>query len=321
MSNFAITGASGFLGTHVSHTLNRAGHGVLAIIREQPAGRGFRNCFSFDPVSAGPELAHQANLVRSLAEKLRDENVSTLIHLAAEFVSHHSLPEHALSLVNSNIFYGAAILEACKIAGVTRIVSAGTSWQNYQGAHYHPVSMYAATREAFEKIAMHYTLNEQFQIDALHFFDTYGPGDSRKKLLPLLRAHFLECLAAYRRSQPLPEPLKLGPCTQLINLLHIEDAASAVCVAANSPGIQGRIPVFSVRSPHSVPMQELLEIVGRHFFTLTRRELPLAVGHLPGRPREMQTDWVFGESLSGWRPKIDLQTGINHYFLSNTEPL
>lgn len=319
MSSIAITGITGFLGRHVATHLAREGYKVIGISRNPFPKTTTSDLFVFDPTSVNSSLV-QGNKVRSLAEKLLDTKTKTLIHLGAEFLAHHELPEQALSLVNSNIVYGATILEACRLANVKRVICAGTSWQNYKGADYHPVSLYAATREAFETLAAHYALNEQFRIDALHFFDTYGEGDSRKKLLPLLREHFRNCLASHRKTGELPEPMKLGPCTQLINLLHINDAASAVCLAAKAPGEVGHIPMYSIRNHRPISMRDLLKFISELFSSLTGGiNLPLDIGKLPGRPREMEQDWNYGAQLGDWSPEIDLETGLKDYFLRTTE--
>ena len=80
-----------------------------------------------------------------------------IIHLASLYLASHR-PDQVADLVNANILLGTSLLEAAKLAGVRWFLNTGTIWQNYQSPEcsdeYHPVNLYAATKQAFITMAM-----------------------------------------------------------------------------------------------------------------------------------------------------------------------
>ncbi len=315
MGSLAITGASGFMGSRFGAFSRAKGVRVLGLSRSSvPSGScdAHHRLVGFDSANSGEVDA----AIRELAGVLSDNGVEVLVHLAAEFVAHHSTPAQAISLVDSNVRFGSAVLEACRLAGVKRMIAAGTAWQHYQGEPYRPVSLYAATREAFDSLARHYSETENLQVIRLHFYDSYGEGDSRRKLVSILKSHFQQCLAAVRQGASLPAPLALGPCENLINLLHFDDVVRAIDAAVSGavPSTE-TYPLFAVRAAESVRVRRVVDDVSLIFRQHANVDLPLQIGALPGRPREMLKDWNFAPGIPGWTPLIGLSEGLRRYLL------
>lgn len=315
MLRVAITGASGFTGSRFGFLARTEGARVLGLSRTTvPEGccdeihvlHGFGN--------ADPQRMEES--VLKLAETLAQHHIDVLVHLAAEFIAHHRSPLEAISLIDSNVRFGTGVLEACKMAGVARVVTAGTAWQHFEGRPYFPVSLYAATREAFESVARHYSESAGMEIVRLHFYDSYGEGDQRPKLLPILKGHFDRCIAAFGKGDSLPAPLPLGPCDSLINLLHVNDVSRAILVAARDANVLGQtFPLYAVRAAKSLPVREIVGEVAELFRAATGHELPILVGSLPRRPREMHDDWNFAPVLPHWTPRVGISDGLRRYFL------
>ena len=91
----------------------------------------------------------------SLCDYFRSVKADVVFHLAAAVITNHT-PDQVAVLVQSNIQFGTEILEAMKQSGIKLIVSTGSYWQNYNSDSYNPVDLYAATKEAFEKIVQYY---------------------------------------------------------------------------------------------------------------------------------------------------------------------
>ncbi len=315
MLRVAITGASGFTGSRFGFLARTEGARVLGLSRTTvPEGcydeihvlHGFGN--------ADPQRMEEP--IHGLAEKLAQHRIDVLVHLAAEFVAHHRSPAQAISLIDSNVRFGTGVLEACRIAGVARVVTAGTAWQHFEGRPYCPVSLYASTREAFESVARHYSESTDMEFVRLHFYDSYGEGDQRPKLLPILKGHFERCIAAFRKGDSLPAPLPLGPCDSLINLLHVNDVSRAILVAASDADVLSqKFPLYAVRTAKSLSVREIVGQVAELFRAATGQELPILVGSLPRRSREMHDDWTFAPVLPHWTPQIGLSEGLRRYFL------
>jgi nucleoside-diphosphate-sugar epimerase len=150
-------------------------------------------------------------------------------HLAGHFVGTHSYAD-ITRLNESNVLFGTRLADALARKRGSCIVNAGSYWQNAGGRSYHPIALYAATKQAFQDVLHYYAEAKQLRVLTLKFFETYGAGDTRPKLLNLLlRAAFTQ------------EPIELSPGHQLMDLVHVSDAVSACLAAAD----QLRLPAFS----------------------------------------------------------------------------
>lgn len=315
MKRICITGASGFLGSRLVSLARSSGAWVLGVSRRKSYTPLCDEYFTISQsLSDRPEVA--AKEINRLAGMFSHKKIEVLIHLAAEHISHHKSPEEALRLVDSNVRFGASILEACRIAGVPRMILAGSAWQHFEGKDYFPVSLYAATRQGLDSIARHYAESENLKIMRLHFFDSYGEGDTRGKLLALLKQYFHASSSALNEGISAPPIFKTGKGEQLIDLLHIDDLASAVFKAATSDYyFRESFELFAVRSGKPLPVREVIEQVISLFKEKTGQSLPVDWGALRPRPREMKEDWKFAPVLPDWEPKISLSEGLRRYFL------
>jgi nucleoside-diphosphate-sugar epimerase len=209
-----LTGASGFLGSHLVQSLNASGWVIAAIARPKPA----------ITLSADGRIAtvfQYTGETDQVCQAVSDFQPDVVFHLASLFRSEHTINDIE-GLVQGNILLGTQLLEAMKLAGARALVNTGTSWQNYAGAEYEPQNLYAATKQAFEDILRFYTITAHLRCITLRLFDTYGPHDTRRKLVSAM----LECL----RTGTL---LKMSPGDQIIDLLHVDDLSRAVLQAAS----------------------------------------------------------------------------------------
>jgi nucleoside-diphosphate-sugar epimerase len=122
----------------------------------------------------------------TMDEIVKRSNPDVVFHLASLFLSQHR-PENVEPLIQSNLLFSTQLVEAMVNNGCKLLVNTGTSWQHFEDAHYSPVNLYAATKQAFEVILDYYVEAKGLALISLALFDTYGPGDPRPKLFSLLR--------------------------------------------------------------------------------------------------------------------------------------
>ena len=184
-----------------------------------------------------------------------------------------------------------------RAAGAKRIVNAGSAWQHYRNAEYSPVGLYAATKKAFADLLQYFVEAHGVHAVTLELSDTYGPGDVRRKLIPLM----LEAEQTKRGLSMVRGELPL-------NFVHVDDAVSAFMVAAKrlrSNQVAGH-EVFAVRSNETVVVKELFEIWEKARGT----RLAARWGERPYRPREVLDQWTQGAPLPGWEARISLAEGL-----------
>jgi nucleoside-diphosphate-sugar epimerase len=211
-------------------------------------------------------------------------------HLATAFRGVHQ-PGDIEAMVAANVGFGTALAEAVQRAGDCTFVNTGTVWQHFEARPYSPVSLYAAMKQAFTDVLRFYTEVEGLPVVTLELTDTYGPGDTRAKLLPFL-------VRAARDGTT----MEMTDGTQLIDLVHVDDAVSALlATAAGTPG-----ETYGATGGETLTLRELVA----RFETVTGLTLHIRWGVRPSRAREMLTPWMVSPPPPGWAPHVSLDHGL-----------
>ena len=214
-----VTGATGFVGSHLVRRLLSDGWEVNAIRRSHP------ECEEM-PFRAIRWHYHDRS-IDSLMSVMDQVRPDVVFHLASLFLAEH-LPQDVERLIMSNILFSSQLLEAMRASGVYKLVNAGTSWQHYNSCDYNPANLYAATKEAFEKIIDYYVDAEGLNAVTLKLYDTYGPADRRSKLFRLLQ-----------HAASSGEEIEMSMGEQLIDLVHVDDVTQAFLDASRYLGEMG----------------------------------------------------------------------------------
>ena len=290
-----VTGATGFVGSHVTRALAASGAEVHALVR--PGARLDRVPDLVDVVTFHTVEAH----AEQVAAVVADIGPDVAFHLATHFVAEHR-PADIDALVESNVAAPTRLADALASGGrVVTFVNAGTAWQHVEGEPYRPKNLYAATKQAFDDVLRHYTERRQLRAVTLNLYDTYGPRDHRGKLLSAL-------VGALRSG----EPLAMGSGEQLVDFVHVDDAATAFLHAADvarDPD-DGTVPTFAISSGEPCRVRDVVELLGE----VAGRPVPVRWGARPDRPGDMVTPWYAGAPLPGWRPAVGLREGLAALF-------
>jgi nucleoside-diphosphate-sugar epimerase len=262
-----VTGASGFVGRSLVREL-AARQCVVETLGREDSGRG--SSYVVDRVAAfAPEA---------------------VVHLATHFLASHR-PEDLAPMVRANVEWGTVVAEATHRAGA-RLVTIDTAWQHFEGRDYDPVSLYAATKQAFDVILVFFARRKGLDVRTVTLFDTYGPGDDRAKLVPALF-----------RAAATGAPLEMSDGLQLIDLTFVDDIARGIADVALQPDAPADCVL---RSWRPVTIREVVhtleEAIGR----------PVQVDWdaRPRRSMEMREDWVFGQSPRHWVASVSLEDGM-----------
>ena len=283
-----ITGATGFIGSALHQHLIAQDKQITVITRSGSTRTSL-------PGMNITWTGDTARLIQQVAEVQPD----LVFHLATNFIVHHEksdIPE----LIDSNVTFGTAVLEASWKSGA-QVVLTGTAWQHFEGAVYHPVSLYAATKQALLDIAVFYA-HEGLDVRELTLFDTYGPHDPRRKLVPLL----LEAAAT-------GASLDMSSGHQLIDLLYVTDVVEALLQTAQLPASDTpSVQQFVARSEGPVTIRQLVEVVEE----VVGVNMSVDWGKRADRPREMLTNWELDQPLPGWAPTVGLASGIRNCWMA-----
>ena len=286
-----VTGATGFVGGHLVRRLLADGGETHAIVRPTSNAVALR-----EVLGSGNVHEHDGSTM-GLIGILRSVHPDIVFHLASLVVGEHSTDD-VDPLVQSNILFGTQLLEAMAVAGVSDIVNTGTYWQHYGGRAYSPVSLYAATKQAFQDILQFYCEVRGLRAVTLELPDTYGPDDKRPKLFSLLD-----------RAARSGETLQMSPGKQLLDLLHVDDVVHGYEVAADGL-LSGHLPSPSQYQLSSGSLVRLKDVVGL-YHQATGRTVSVAWGGRPYRLREVMEPRSPVSVLPGWIPSRSLATWLN----------
>jgi nucleoside-diphosphate-sugar epimerase len=282
-----VTGGTGFIGSHLVEHLQAAGWTVHMLVRpnRQPASRP----------SSGVQFHTYHGETSDVVEAVELSKPDVVFHLASLFLAQHAANQ-VVPMIQANVLLGTQLLEAMSVAGVKSLINTGTSWQHFHSEGFRPVNLYAATKQAFEDILAYYAEAAGIRAVTLALFDSYGPGDTRKKLLRIL----LDSLES-------EVELQLSPGDQILDLAHVDDICDAFLHAADLVSEPNHPPVtsYAVSGGQRMPLREIVAVLEQ----ASGRTLRINWGARPHRPREVMYLWD-GPTLPGWQPSISLADGF-----------
>ena len=233
-----VTGATGFLGRNLTRELLARGGEVAILHRDSSRSSELADELS----AAGATVLRYAG-----ASELRDHVIGfapdRVFHLATLYSRHHSSRDIE-QMIDANVATSTHLFDA--LVGSDCTVVATQTFFQYVGGVPQPYSLYSATKEASSVIAEYYRKVAGLDVREAILYDTFGPGDTRDKLLP----HLLDSFAT-------GSAMALGPRAQPINLLYVDDVANGL-IAAAAPGGAARI---CLRSAFETTVGEVVEVI------------------------------------------------------------
>lgn len=294
-----VTGASGYIGSCLVRSLLLNHWKVIVILRKDSGTKLLLDCLEQIKVYRYDGVTES---MMQIFEEIGE--IDIVFHLASCFIGEHHW-QQVEELIKSNILFGTVLLEAATAVGCKRMVNTSSYVQHYEQEEYNPSCLYAATKEAFEKIIDYYIEARGLRCITLELFDTYGLKDPRNKIIPLLQ-----------RCYENGEPLEMSAGEQEIDLVYIDDVIRAYLKAEkltqNSIEKQQKYMVATMQ-PYT--LREVVEIINQ----LTGNSLQITFGARPYRQREMMKVWRKGKILPGWRADITLPEGLKRIFQTAIE--
>lgn len=261
MKRVYVTGAAGFIGSHLCRALARQGHRVRGCDNlagdAPPALRRGRQRALLQPANVRLDEV-DINDTYALARHFLDHEADTVVHLAARAGVRQSA--HApLACARDNLLGFVSTLEACRRSGIGRVLYASSSsvYGNRAGAFsetdpaHPPASVYAATKQADEALAAAFTAQLGLTSVGLRFFTVYGPW-GRPDMAPYL---FLQ---AIRRG----DPIRLfASGTPRRDFTFIDDVVEAVCRLVTDAREQPMARVLNIGHSQPSTVRELVRAI------------------------------------------------------------
>lgn len=252
-----VTGAAGFIGSHLVETLVEAGHDVRVLVRYN--GRDDRGHLDRLPKSVIEAVeVHRGDLKDPEAVRKAVKGQEWVLHLGALIAIPYSY-QNPLDVVQTNVLGTSHVLDAVRDSDtIERVVLTSTS-EVYGTAQYVPIdeahplvgqSPYAATKIASDALGLSYYRSFQLPVTVLRPFNTFGPRQSARAIIPSII------------SQALVSPsIRLGSLDPRRDLTYVKDTASAFLAIAGCDSALGR--TVNVGRGEDLTIGELVERIGR----------------------------------------------------------
>lgn len=212
------------------------------------------------------------------------------------------------NMITSNILFGTHLAEAMSKNRVKHLVNTSSYSQHFNQEDYHPNSLYAATKQAFEDILLYYSKTSQLQVVNLVLYDNFGPHDPRPKIMNLLE-----------RARTEGKTLSMSAGEQCLDLMYIDNVLDAYVVAGERllGGKVHGMERFSVSSGRHIQLRELVKL----YEQIAGGKIEVKWGQLDYRPGEIMIPWTKGIPLPGWKPRISLEQGMRMFVKENSKTI
>lgn len=300
-----VTGAGGFIGSHLVEELLHLGCEVRALVRYN--SRNDWGNLELLP----PELKQQIDVRMGDVQDpffLRKciEGCQVVFHLAALISVPYSYvaPD---SFVNVNIKGTLNLLEASRQQGIERIVHTSTS-EVYGSAQYVPIdekhplqgqSPYAASKIGADKIVESYYCTFDLPVTTIRPFNTFGPRQSARAVIPALTSQILSNQTT----------IKVGSLKPIRDFTFVKDTVSAFIQIAETDAALGQ--VVNVGTGRGVSIGEVVKLLQQ----VSNRHVQLETDAARLRPEASEVDRLIcnntkARQLLGWSPNYSLEDGL-----------
>lgn len=303
-----MTGAAGFIGSHLVEELVREGCRVRALVRY--SSTGFRGMLDRLDPSVLDRVEVRYGDVRDASQMERLVAGSRAVYHLAALIGIPYSYEAPRSYVDVNVVGTQNVLDAARRHRVGRVVVASTS-EVYGSARYtpidedhplHPQSPYAASKVAADQLALSYQRTFGTPVVLVRPFNTFGPRQSPRAVIPTIIGQLLD------RDDG---RIELGSLTPRRDFVFVADTARGFRLAAEADDAVGG--VFNLASGRSISIGELAARIATRIGSGDVRPETSAERV---RPPESEVDELRGDATRaretfGWEPLVSLDDGLD----------
>jgi NAD dependent epimerase/dehydratase len=299
-----VTGAGGFIGSHLCEMCLAEGAEVRAFVHYNSRT---------DLGMLEDVVPRRRSRIEIVAGDLRDPDAvrravggcEIVFHLGALIGVPYSYSNPA-DVVATNVLGSLHVLQAARETGVLRLVQTSTS-EVYGTARqvpmtedhpFHPQSPYAASKIAGDMLALSFHRTYSLPVTVLRPFNTYGPRQSPRAIIPAI---IIQALTS--------DAIRLGSLSPRRDLTFVTDTARGFIAAALARKAIGEVVQLGTQKETSVG--ELVEMIGRAL----KRPLHVLQDRERIRPADSEVERLLASNsraanILGWRPKISLEEGL-----------
>jgi dTDP-glucose 4,6-dehydratase len=299
-----VTGAAGFIGSHLVERLVRHGYQVRAFVHYN-AMNSWGNLEKLPPDVLDQVEVSAGDLADGFMVDHAVRGCALVFHLGALIGIPYSYTAPA-AYVSTNVSGTLNVLQACRRHGVRRLLHTSTS-EVYGTAQYIPIderhplvgqSPYSASKIGADKLAESFWLSFETPVVTVRPFNTYGPRQSARAVIPTIVTQAL-----------LDGHVSLGATDTARDFTYVDDTAAGFVAAATAVGVEGE--VLNLGTGEAVTIADLVErvshILGK---PLTPRHDPARMRPAGSEVGRLVSNNEKARRLLAWTPAVGLDDGL-----------
>ena len=303
MKKVLVTGADGFIGSHLTEALLEKGYKVRALSQYN----SFNNWGWLEDLPANKNLEVVTGDIRDPHLcKVITKDMDLIFHLAALIAIPYSYlaPD---SYVDTNVKGTLNICQAAKENGNIRVIHTSTS-EVYGTAMYVPIdekhpkqpqSPYSASKIGGDMMAMSFYNAFGLPVTTVRPFNTYGPRQSARAIIPTIISQIADGI----------KEIKLGDLTPTRDFNFVKDTALGFIAVSETDKTIGK--EINIASNFEISMKDTLEIIKR----LMNSDVKFITDNQRIRPEKSEVFRLWGDNtllkeLAGFTPQYDIETGL-----------
>jgi len=302
LGKILVTGADGFIGSHLTQMLLREGHTVRALCLYNSYGsRGWLEGVADDGLEIVTGDVRDPELCRRMCC-----GVDTVFHLAALIAIPYSY-DAPRSYVDTNVGGTLNICQAALEAAVGRVIVTSTS-EVYGTSRQVPIpethprqpqSPYSATKIGADALALSYYHSFELPVVLARPFNTYGPRQSARAFIPTVISQIANGL----------REIHVGDLSPTRDFNYVSDTCRGFIALASADDVAGRD--FNICTGHDISMRRTLDTIA----SIMGAEVNVIVDPERLRPQGSEVRRLCGDNsriaeATGWRPQVSLHQGL-----------
>lgn len=297
-----VTGAGGFIGSHLSERLVKEGAKVKAFVHYNALGS--RGWLDYSPFISEMEI-HSGDIQDRDCVQQAVKGVDLIFHLASLIAIPYSY-QAPLSYVKTNIIGTLNVLSAARDIGGVKVIHTSTS-EVYGTAQYVPIdeshplqgqSPYSASKIGADKIVEAFHLSFGIPVVTLRPFNTFGPRQSARAVITGI---IIQCL--------LGKNIRLGNPHPTRDFNYISNTVDGYILASTNENVIGK--TINLGSGREISISEIAHLIGK----LLNKDITIYTEDERLRPEGSEVERLLASNqmakdLLFWEPKVSLEEGL-----------